>query len=181
MKSISLLVALCLTVFPMTSYAACPDFVNQQGPGPAWRCATNYYTFATSCAVTDGNVSTTTMSCNSWPGHQFTTGSGSVDYQMTVPYGHGSSCKDVQLYVDFSDPSAYASDAIVGSVKVTHNGSVSYYHTFLQHTGDQGSLSCSIIHNGTFSAADGDTIEVQVWANNYTGATMKVTAPLIWD
>jgi hypothetical protein len=181
MKFLSLLVAVCLTVLPVTSFADCPDFIPQVGPGPSGQCSTAYYTFDMSCATTDGTVSSGTMSCYSWPAHWFTTGSGSVDYQMTVPLGHGNSCKSVQMYVDFSDPSAYASDSLLASVRVIHNGSVSYYNAFFQQTGNQGSLSCQIVSSGTFSAAAGDTIEVQYFGTNYTGATMKITAPLIFD
>ncbi|HXH91812.1 MAG TPA: hypothetical protein VNN25_09535 [Thermoanaerobaculia bacterium] len=184
MKYISLLVVMSLIFLPVNSYAGCPNSgISSQGPiPPAPNCAdTAYNYFDTSCAITSGNVTTGTMSCNNWSANQFTTGSGDADYQMTVPAGHGGSCKMVQVYIDFNDPSAYASDALAGSVKVRHNGTVTYYSNFFTRYGNQSPLSCAIVSSGRFSAADGDTIDVDFWSVNYTGATMKVTPAIIWD
>ena len=180
MKYIGLLVSIALVLFPVTSYAACPDYTCNLGPGPSGSCPNCFYSFDTSCATTS-NVSDTTLSFCNWPGHQFLSGSGSVDYSMTVPSGHGSSCKSVVVYVDFSDSTSSSQDAISVTVIVRHNGSVTYADAYYFHDGTQGLLTCSLAGSSTFSAAAGDTIEVSVTATNTYGATIKVTPPLIWD
>src|SRR5437588_12381455 len=99
MKYISLLISVALALFPMSSEAGCADFHNNGGPGPTSpSCANAYYTFDLSCATTS-NVTTSTLSFCNYPAHQLSLGSGSIDYQMTVPSGHNSWFKDVQIHV----------------------------------------------------------------------------------
>jgi hypothetical protein len=178
MKSITLFVVLAVILLPANAYATCPDFHEQNGPGPQGTCSQNYYSFDTSCASTQ-YASTTTMSCYSWPGYLLWSAYSYTDYHMTVE--HSSSCKDVEIYVDFSDPDSSSDDGVFAEVWVWHNGSLAYSNEFLQHYGNQGSMECQLVHNGSFSASVGDTIEVQIWGTNYHSASIKTTAPLIWD
>jgi hypothetical protein len=162
----------------MTSaFAACPDR-NEYGLFPG-----NYtvFSFDTSCGSRSGNVSTGTMSCNSWPADQFDVGSGTVDYDMTVPSDRSGNHWSVQTYVDFNDPSSYSANGLSASVIVRHNGSVSYSGTIFIHTGDQGSMSCELVGTGYFSASPGDDIQVSYTGVNYTsGTTMRITPPLVF-
>src|SRR5436190_22816952 len=102
MKFTSLLLATALILLPIHSYAACPNY-NTNGVGPQSPvCPGNYYTFDSSCPSKQG-VSAVTMSCF-YPGFTYTTAYSYTDYQMVVPSGHGSSCKDVEIFVDFNSP-----------------------------------------------------------------------------
>lgn len=181
MKYTSLLLIFVFVLLPIDSaFAGCPDYHCQVGPGPTPpQCNSGcYYSFDASCASTS-NVSAANLSFCGWPGHQFSSGVGSVDYQMTVPTGHGNSCKDAAIFVDFYG-TGNANDAIRATVYVYHNGSLSYWSTIMVHDGTQTELTCSRF-DSSFSVADGDTIEVEFIGTNYYGSTIKVAPPIIFD
>ena len=180
MKRIVTTVVIAVLLSPAGSlFAACPDFHQEIFGGGSG--GTSFWSFDTSCASTSGNVSDGTMSCYTWPANQFTTGSGSADYSMTVPTGHGGSTWSVSIYVDFDDPSGYSANGLSASVTVWHNGTVSHSDGFFIHNGNQGSMSCSLVGTSQFSVSDGDTIDVSYNATNYNGATMKITPPNIFE
>jgi hypothetical protein len=181
MKAISLAVICALVLFPLDSYAGCADYHNYGGPGPTYGCPNNYYSFDLTCANPASGVSSSTMSCYTWPGYSFTGTPGTAVYQMTVPTGHTSSCKVVRIYVDFTDNSGSLYDYLSANVTVIHNGSQQSSTTFFFHSGLDGSLECQLVDSSAFSAAEGDTIKVTYIGYNYYSDVMKVTPPLIWD
>lgn len=179
MKHIVMTLAIAVLLSPITSsaFAGCPDFHSEiYGPGGG----TDDWTFDTTCASTSGNVSGGTMSCYSWPANQFGYGMSSADYSMTVPSGKGGSHWSVSSYVDF-DPNNYNANAVSGTVRVWHNGSVTYSSNIFVQDGFGGTLYCNLFGTGYFTVSDGDTVEVEYDANNYGGGTIKVTPPIIFD
>ena len=177
MKYVSVVLAVAVALLPASSFAGCPD-------RHSICCGYDYFTFDTSCASTSGSVNTATLSCYSWDAYQWN-GSGSVDYQMTVPSDLGTlNTWSVSIYVDFDDPEAYSGDVVSATVIVWHNGRPSYTNSFFFHDGTQGSLSCDIFGSGYFTASAGDTIEVSMTGSNYYsyyGTSMKISTPFIFD
>jgi hypothetical protein len=143
-----------------------------------WGC---YYIFSyptTSCASTSGSLTSTTLSCYSWPAYQFT-GTGYADYTMVVPSGLGGSHWSVKHFVDMNSTSH--SDWLYATVMVIHNGTTTYSTTYFSHNGDQGALSCAAEGSGFFSAADGDTIVVETGGVNATSSTLAQGTPQIFS
>jgi hypothetical protein len=175
MKYASVLIALVAILIGPAGFAACPDQA-----GPTCLFPGCWYTFSyatTSCASTSGSVSSTTLSCYSWPAYQ-NTGTGSADYTMVVPTGLGGSGWSVSHFVDMNSTSH--SDWLYATVMVIHNGTTTYSNTYFSHYGDQGSLSCQGEGSGNFSAADGDTIFVELGGVNTTSSTMAQGTPQIF-
>jgi hypothetical protein len=178
MKYVSLLLVIALAVFPASAFAACPTQTGAYFSG-------SYYwydfDFDTSCASTSGNVSTATLSCYSRPSYQWDYGSGSVDYQMTVPINVFSNFS-VSIWVDFSDPHSYYGDAVSATVYAIHNSTVTHSEPLLIHQGNQGSLSCTRFDSSTFTASAGDTIEVVMTGQSYySDATMQISTPTVFS
>jgi len=176
MKYATALIAIVATLIAPATFAACPD---QAGPTCFWWGC--YYSFSypsTSCASTSGSLSSTTLSCYSWPAYQIT-GTGYADYSMVVPTGMGGNHWSVQHFVDMSSTSH--SDWLYATVLVIHNGTNTYSSTYFSHFGDQGSLSCALQGSGFFSAADGDTIVVETGGVNSTSATMAQGTPQVFS
>ena len=125
-KHAAVVLAFAVALFPAGAFASCPDSNTY--------CFGNYcytvFSFDTSCASVSGNVESETMSCYNWPADEFENGGGSVDYEMTVPYGLSGDYWSTQLYVDFNDPVQYFGDNITATVIVRHNGSVASYLIF---------------------------------------------------
>jgi hypothetical protein len=178
MKYVSLLLVVILAVFPASAFASCPT---QTGPHQAGVWTWYDFDFDTSCASTTGNVSTATLSCFSFPGYQWNYGSGSVDYQMTVPINVYSNFS-ASVWVDFSDPHSYSGDAIAATVIAMHNTTVTHMETIFIHQGNQGSLSCTRFDSSTFTASPGDTIEVVMTGQSYySDATMQISTPIVFS
>lgn len=178
MKYVSLLLVVALAVFPVNAFAGCPT---QTGPYYSGPFAWFDFDFDTSCASTTGNVSTATLSCFSFPSYQWNYGSGSADYQMTVPINVYSNFS-VSVFVDFSDPHSYSGDAIAATVIAMHGSSVTHTETIFIHQGNQGSLSCTRFDSSTFSASAGDTIEVVLTGQSYySDATMQISTPIVFS
>ncbi|HEX7678057.1 MAG TPA: hypothetical protein VF713_08040 [Thermoanaerobaculia bacterium] len=176
MKKVAVLIALVAILIGPAGFAACPD---QAGPYCLWFGC--YYVFSfptTSCASTSGSLTSTTLSCYSWPAYQIT-GTGYADYTMVVPTGMGGSHWSVEQYVDMNSTSH--SDWLYAVVLVIHNGTNTYAATYFSHTGDQGALSCQPEGSGFFSAADGDTIFVETGGVNSTSSTMAQGTPLVFS
>jgi hypothetical protein len=171
-------VVIAVLLSPINSaFAGCPTQSSEiYGPGGG----TDLWSFDTTCASTSGNVSDGTMSCYSWPANQFGYGMSSAVYSMTVPTGYGGSTWSVSSYVDF-DANGYNPNAVSGTVRVRHNGSVTYSANLFVQDGFGGSLYCNLFGAGYFSVSDGDTIEIEYDANNYGGGTIKVTPPIVFD
>jgi len=165
--------------FPTTASATCPSQAGAFASGPFY-----WYTFDfdTTCASTSGNVYSTNMWCYSSPAYQwYSTGSGSVDYSMTVPSGVYSNFS-VSVFVEFSDPHSYSGNAISASVVCRHNNSVTHSETIFIHQGNQGSLSCVRFDSSSFTASAGDTIEVSMGGQNYNwDTTMQISTPTIYS
>jgi len=178
MKYVSVLLVVILAVFPATAFASCPT---QTGPYQSGFFSWYDFTFDTSCASTTGNVSTATLSCFSFPSYQWNYGSGSVDYQMTVPINVYNNFS-VAVYVDFSDPHSYSGDAIAATVIAMHNTTVTHMETIFIHQGNQGSLSCTRFDSSSFTASPGDTIEVVMTGQSYySDATMQISTPIVFS
>jgi hypothetical protein len=157
-------------------FAACPDQA-----GPYCLFGGCYYVFTyptTSCASASGSLSSTTLSCYSYPAYAFT-GTGYADYQLVVPTGMGGSRWSVEQYVDSNSTSH--SDWLYAIVTVTHNGTNTYSSMYFSHLGDQGALSCQVEASSFFSAADGDTITVETGGVNATSASMAQGTPIIFS
>ncbi|HXH92556.1 MAG TPA: hypothetical protein VNN25_13320 [Thermoanaerobaculia bacterium] len=178
MKYVSVLLAIILAVFPASAFANCPTQTGQYYSGPfSWY----EFSFDTSCASTTGNVSAATLSCFSLPSYQWDYGSGTVDYQMTVPSNVFSNFS-VAVFVDFSDPHSYSGDAISATVTAMHNSTVTHSETFFIHQGNQGSLSCTRFDSSSFTASAGDTIEVVMTGQSYySDATMQISTPVVFS
>lgn len=178
MKYVSLLLVVVLTVFPVNAYAGCPT---QTGPYYSGFWVWFDFDFDTSCASTTGNVSTSTLSCYSFPSYQWNYGSGSVDYQMTVPGGVYPNFS-VSVFVDFSDPHSYSGDAIAATVIAMHGSTVTHSETIFIHQGNQGSLSCARFDSSSFTASNGDTIEVSLTGQSYySDASMQISTPIVFS
>jgi hypothetical protein len=180
MKYVAIVLAVAVSLFPASAFAACPD---QNGP---FSCCGGYtwytFTFDTSCASTSGSVSATTLSCFSMPAYSWDYGSGTADYSMSVPYGMGGSNWTATVFVDFNDPYTYNLNAVSASVYVWHNGNLSSNQTFFIHQGNQGSLSCQRFDSSAFSVIAGDTIEVIMTGQSYNyGTTMKISTPIVFS
>jgi hypothetical protein len=176
MKYVTALIAIVAILIAPVGFAACPD---QAGPYCLWWGCYYVFTFpTTSCASSSGGLSSTTLSCYSYPGYQFT-GTGYADYQMVVPTGMGGNQWSVEHYVDMNSTSH--SDWLYGIVTVTHNGTNTYSSMYFSHYGDQGGLSCSLAGSSFFSAADGDTITVETGGVNATSASMAQGTPIIFS
>lgn len=185
MRYISVVLAIALAVFPANAFAGCPT---QTGPYSAGGWTWYDFDFDTSCASTTGNVSTATLSCfsyppgyYSYPGYQWNYGSGSVDYQMTVPINVYNNFS-VRVVVDFSDPHSYSGDAIAATVYAMHYSTVTHMETIFIHSGNQGSLSCTPFDSSTFTASPGDTIDVVLTGqSSYSDATMQISTPIVFS
>jgi len=178
MKYVSLLLVIILAVFPASAFASCPTQTGPYATGPFYWYV---FDFDTSCATTTGNVSTATLSCFSLPSYQWNYGSGTADYQMTVP-GNVYSNFSVAVYVDFSDPHSYSGDAIAATVIAMHNTTVTHMETIFIHQGNQGSLSCTRFDSSSFTASAGDTIEVVLTGQSYySDATMQISTPVVFS
>lgn len=183
MKYVSLL--LIALMFSTSAFADCPT---QTGPYYAGVWGWFDFDFDTSCASTTGNVSTTTLSCNStpWssyslPAYQWNYFSGSVSYQMTVPINVFSNFS-VSVWVEFSDPHSDSGDAISATVYAMRNSTVTHLETIFIHGGNQGSLSCTRFDSSEFTASPGDTITVVMGGQTYNwDATMKISTPTIFS
>jgi hypothetical protein len=178
MKYVSVMLVIALVVFPTSAFANCPT---QTGPYYAGVWQWYDFDFDTSCASTTGTVSTATLSCSSLPSYQWNYGSGTVDYQMTVPINVYSNFS-VAVFVDFSDPHSYYGDAIAATVVAMHNTTVTHNETIFIHQGNQGSLSCTRFDSSTFTASPGDTIEVVLTGQStYSDATMQISTPTVFS
>jgi len=178
MKYVSVLLVVVLAVYPASAFASCPT---QTGPYQIAFYSWYDFDFDTSCASTSGNVSTATLSCFSFPGYQWNYGSGTVDYQMTVPINVYNNFS-VAVYVDFSDPHSYSGDAIAATVIAMHNTTVTHMETIFIHQGNQGSLSCTRFDSSSFTASPGDTIEVVMTGQSYySDATMVISTPIVFS
>ena len=178
MKRIVTTLVVAVLISPFSSaFAACPNQTWEiYGPGGG----TDLWYWDVTCPSTSGNVSTGTMSCYGWDANQFGYGMSSATYSMTVPSGYGGTTWSVSTYVDFN-PNNYNPNAVSGTVRVYHNGSVTYSSNLFVQDGFGGSLYCNFFGTGYFSATAGDTIEIEYDANNYGGGTIKVTPPNVFD
>lgn len=179
MKHIVMTLAIAVLLSPVSNaFAGCPDVRYEiYGPGSG----VDMWYFDTTCPSTSGNVSSSgTMSCYSWPANQFGYGQSSAVYSMTVPSGYASNYWSVSTYVDF-DPNNYNPNAVSGTVRVYHNGSVTYSSNLFVQDGFGGSLYCNLFGTSYFTVSDGDTVEIEYDANNYGGGTIIVTPPTVFD
>ncbi len=178
MKRIVMTLVIAVLISPVSSaFAGCPTQSYEIfGPGNG----TDLWQWDTTCASTSGNVMNGTMSCYGWTGNQFGYGMSSATYSMTVPTGYGGTTWSVSTYVDFN-ANNYNPNAVSGTVRVYHNGSVTYSSNLFVQDGFGGSLYCNLFGTSYFTVSDGDTVEIEYDANNYGGGTIIVTPPTVFD
>jgi hypothetical protein len=83
-------------------------------------------------------------------------------------------------YIYFDSPGSSAYDWIELVAVVTHNGYDTRYSLFYWD-GTMGSLNGCNDHYGIFSAVDGDTVSIKVYASNSGSATIQASYPRIFN
>ncbi|HYO75027.1 MAG TPA: hypothetical protein VE010_01085 [Thermoanaerobaculia bacterium] len=139
-------------------YATCPSA--QSGPYEAGGRYWYNWSPDPSCQTTS-NVSSGTLSCYSYAANVVALQASSfVRYTFTADQVY--STWEGGAYVDFDDPNNSSANWIDAWAYVTHNNVTTPHHLF-SHDGTQGDMSCAHPY-GTFSAADGDTVVVEIQA-----------------
>ena len=135
------------------------------------------------CYALSGFISSATVNCfygGGWSfdpsGLSYAVASFTADQQNI----YNASNWSVGSYIEFTSPNASAYDSIELVVVVTHNGVDTRYSIFA-HDGTQGSLSGCADQYGVFSAADGDTVSVKIYASNSGNAIIKASYPRIFN
>jgi hypothetical protein len=184
LSNIAILSSLLLAVLvPGSAYAnhncsAAPYYVNV-GPVPYYEYTKNDLTDAgdASCWILQTGWTAGTLNSTCAPdtdGWEFTGGNNkTMTHTFTVGANDfGSSNWSLSFDVDFVDPNDDWYSQLKVQVLVTHNGSTTT-RTIYSRNGLQGD-DCGSYYN-SFSAVNGDTVQVVVKANDYLGADIKFT------
>lgn len=174
-------VVLLALLSPQHMFAACPNV-----SGANWLGGSCWYIYdltdsANGCLTT--SQSGATLSCYSMAGLNYDYvspgGEAWTTYEFTVS-GSGSSTWSLFHRVDFTDPNDSIWNFAHITVTVKRSGSTIYSNQFFNHNGTQGDLSCAQPTVTTFSAQNGDVINITIGTQAlYSGTQIRISHPYL--
>jgi hypothetical protein len=173
-----------LFLFVLLTAFAVPNAVAQSCPtaptGPHEAGGRHWFEWSPDpgCLYTN-NMSSTTLSCYSFGAYAPALQQPAfVRYTFTADQVYSNWSADA--FIDFDDPNNSSSNWVDAWAHVDHNGVNTSYHLFSQN-GSSGDWSCER-PGGTFSAADGDfvTVELSAYRAN-SNTTIKIGYPHIFN
>jgi hypothetical protein len=157
------LFATCPT--PPTTYYIFPHAYDEYTPDP-------------SCVAVNGNASSSTLWCYSYPAWSIgLTNQTTLRYQFTAQQSY--QWWDVDALVEFNDPTNSAGNWFEIWAYVRHNGVLSSTLVY-SWDGTNGDISCQR-PGGSFSAANGDTVEIAIYVRKVSStANIQISEPFIY-
>lgn len=173
----SIAIAIFALLSPPQLFAACPNIT---GPHNWPTCAATYYLYDLSeCASTSQSGANACNIAGYEYDYESPGGEAWTSYSFTVS-GSGGTNWQLSHRVDFSDTTNSQWNWIFLQVTVVRSGSTIYSNTFFTHNGTQGDFTCAQPTVSSFSAQNGDVINIAVGTQAIDpNTTIRVSDPTL--